>query len=91
VPLCAAHQQGVSANGTLWVGRHSSRLVQFERYLLTCMRDIEPNPVRVTMVEAPEEYRWSSFGVNGLGDTGWLVPHGKYLGVGDTAETRCHT
>lgn len=31
--------------GTLWEGRHRSSLVQSERYLLTCTRYIELNPV----------------------------------------------
>lgn len=50
--------------GTLWEGRHRSSLVQSERYLLTCMRYIECNPVRAQMVTRPEEYRWSSYGTN---------------------------
>ncbi|QKQ27821.1 transposase [Candidatus Reidiella endopervernicosa] len=32
-------------SGTIWEGRHKSSLVQSERYLLTCMRYIELNPV----------------------------------------------
>jgi putative transposase len=39
--------------GTLWEGRHRSSLVQTERYLLTCMRCIELNPVRTRMVYRP--------------------------------------
>ncbi len=31
--------------GTLWEGRHKSSLIQSERYLLTCYRYIELNPV----------------------------------------------
>ncbi len=61
--------------GTLWEGRHRSSLVQTEKYLLTCSRYIELNPVRAGMVRRPEEYRWSSYGVNGWGDSSWLTPH----------------
>ena len=57
--------------GTLWEGRHRSSLVQSERYLLTCYRYIELNPVRARMVDHPEEYRWSSYGVNAWGDESW--------------------
>ena len=68
--------------GTLWEGRHRSSLVQSERYFLTCSRYIELNPVRVCMVGRPEEYRWSSYGVNAWGDSSWLTPHEEYLRLG---------
>jgi len=42
------------------------------------------------MVARPEEYRWSSYGVNGWGDASWLVPHEEYLRFGQTRDTRCH-
>lgn len=75
--------------GTLWEGRHRASLVQTERYLLTCMRYIELNPVRAGMVSRPEEYRWSSYGANGWGDPGWLQPHDEYLRLGVTLQERC--
>ncbi len=74
--------------GTLWEGRHRASLVQSERYLLTCCRYIELNPVRAGMVARPEEYRWSSYGVNGWGDPGWLTPHEEYLRLGRDTEER---
>ena len=46
--------------GTLWEGRYRSSVIQTERYLLTCMAYIDLNPVRAGMVEAPENYPWSS-------------------------------
>ena len=61
--------------GTLWEGRHRASIIQQELYLLTCYRYIELNPVRASMVSKPEEYRWSSYGVNGWGDNGWITPH----------------
>jgi len=45
--------------GTLFEGRFRSSLVQTERYLLTCMRYIELNPVRACMVARPGDYRGS--------------------------------
>ena len=27
------------------------------------------------MVKRPEEYKWSSYGVNAWGDNSWLFPH----------------
>ncbi len=46
--------------GTLWEGRYKSCLVDTDRYLLTCLRYIELNPVRAAMVERAEDYHWSS-------------------------------
>jgi len=79
-----------SRTGTLWEGRHRSSLVQSEHYLLTCMRYIELNPVRARMVKRPEEYRWSSYGTNGWGDTSWISPHHEYLGLDHTTQQRCY-
>jgi putative transposase len=76
--------------GTLWEGRHRPSLIQSEKYLLTCHRYIELNPVRAGMVARPEEYRWSSYGVNAWGDASWLVPHEEYLRLGQTRDARCH-
>ena len=60
-----------------------------EEYLLTCMRYIELNPVRAGMVLTPEEYRWSSYGVNAWGDADVrVIQHPLYLSLGQTAETR---
>jgi putative transposase len=47
--------------GTLWEGRHKASLVDAQRYLLTCYRYIEMNPVRAGMVGHPGDYRWSSY------------------------------
>ncbi len=74
--------------GTLWEGRHRASLVQTNRYLLTCYRYIELNPVRARMVDRPEEYRWSSYHSNGWGDDSWLQPHQEYLRLGQTPKAR---
>ena len=44
-------------SGTLWGGRFKSSLIQSERYLLTCSRYIELNPVRAGMVERKNRVR----------------------------------
>ena len=62
-------------SGTVWEGRHKSSLVQSDRYLLTCMRYIELNPVVAGMVDKPEKYRWSSFLVNAWARTSLIAPH----------------
>jgi len=76
--------------GTLWEGRHRSSLVQSEKYLLSCYRYIELNPVRAGMVLRPEEYRWSSYGVNAWCDEDWLTPHEEYLRLGNNPNARAH-
>ena len=76
--------------GTLWEGRHRSSMIQTEKYLLTCYRYIELNPVRAQMVKRPEEYKWSSYGMNAWGDLGWLTPHEEYLGLGKSMDERCY-
>ena len=47
--------------GTLWEGRFRSAIVDSDRYVLTCMRYIELNPVRAGLVREPELAKWSSF------------------------------
>lgn len=76
--------------GTLWEVRHQASLVQYDRYLLTCYRYIELNPVRANVVSRPEEYRWSSYDSNGWGDRSWITPHVEYLQLGNDRKSRCH-
>ena len=76
-------------SGTLWEGRYKSTLLDSERYLLTCYRYIELNPVRAGMVEHPSQYPWSSYGVNAKGKTSdSVVPHELYLRLGATNKAR---
>ena len=75
--------------GTLWEGRYRSVPIDSERYLFTCYRYIEQNPVRAGIAAAPEKYRWSSFHANALGRTDPVVtPHERYLALADTAVER---
>lgn len=69
-------------SGTLWEGRFKSSLVDSEVYLLTCMRYIEMNPVRASMVKHPSEYRWSSYQANAFGKENILTnPHPLYTSL----------
>ncbi|MFZ1546357.1 MAG: transposase [Candidatus Nitrotoga sp.] len=75
--------------GTLWEGRYKSTLIDSERYLLTCMRYIEMNPVRAEMVAHPSDYPWSSYRANGQGNMdGLIVPHALYQSLGRTDAER---
>ncbi|MFQ5644862.1 MAG: transposase [Thiogranum sp.] len=77
--------------GTLWEGRHRASMIQSERYLLTCYRYIELNPVRAGIVKHPKEYRWSSYGANARGDHSWLTAHQEYVRLGETPDERYQT
>ena len=50
----------LNRTGTLWEGRHKASLIQSERYLVTCDRYIELNPVRAGLVQYAWEWPWSS-------------------------------
>ncbi len=74
--------------GTLWEGRYKATLIDSERYLLTCYRYIELNPVRAeNMAAHPSEYPWSSYHHNALGQPDELVSfHSEYLRLGSNSE-----
>jgi putative transposase len=75
--------------GTLWEGRFKTSLIDSQRYLLTCYRYIELNPVRAAMVVSPAEYPWSSYRHNAQGEPDPLVtPHTQYLQLGPDPATR---
>lgn len=76
--------------GTLWEGRFRASVIDADRYLLTCYRYIELNPVRAGMVERPGDYRWSSYASNAQGRFNRLVtPHPLYQSLGMTVDGRC--
>ena len=76
-------------SGTLWEGRFKSCLVDSERYLMTCIRYIELNPVRAAMVARAEDYRWSSVHAHlGLAFYQLLTPHASYQALDVSPELR---
>jgi putative transposase len=76
-------------SGTLWEGRYKSGLIDSDRYLLTCYRYIELNPVRAGIVKLPGEYRWSSFNLNANGiKDDVITPHATYLSLGKSDAAR---
>ncbi|MES9898095.1 MAG: transposase [Sedimenticola sp.] len=80
-----------SRTGTLWEGRFKSSVIQTDRYLLTCYRYIELNPIRAGMVDHPGDYRWSSYRCNANGITDSLIkPHEEYLRLGSDNTERLH-
>lgn len=75
--------------GTLWEGRFKASLVDTRRYLLTCYRYIELNPMRAAMAAHPSEYQWSSFHFNACGQADPLIiPHAVYLAIDPVPDAR---
>ncbi len=75
--------------GTLWEGRFRSCLIQEDKYLLTCQRYIELNPVRAGIVKHPGEFRWSSYRHNGQGEKSELItPHLLYHELGNIKDEK---
>ena len=69
--------------GSLWASRYKSTVIDAKRYLLTCMRYIELNPVRLKLVKHPKDYPWSSYRYNALGEQSRLLtPHKLYRKLG---------
>jgi len=62
--------------GTLWEGRFHASLVTTDKYLITCHRYIDLNPVRAGLAAGPEHYAWSSHRHYSMGEADPLVvPH----------------
>jgi putative transposase len=75
--------------GTLWEGGNKGSIVESTAYLLTCMRYIERNPVRAGLVARPQDYRWSSYAANALGEDNCITsPHEEYIHLGQTLPQR---
>jgi putative transposase len=76
--------------GTLWEGRFKSSVIESERYVLTCSRYMEWNPVRAGMVADPSAYRWSSYRHHALGQHDRVIhDHEVYLALGASVQGRC--
>lgn len=76
-------------SGSLFEGRFRSSPVEFDRYLLACMRYIENNPVRARICGSARQFPWSSHGANASGNpSAPLVPHPVYSELGSDARSR---
>jgi putative transposase len=75
--------------GTLWEGRYKASLIDSERYLLTCYRYIELNPVRAGIVQRAEDYPWSSHATHVKEvPSSVIVDHPLYVALGKDAKER---
>ncbi len=72
-------------SGSLWEGRFRSNVIDSDRYLLTCSRYIELNPVRAGLVGDPGHYRWSSYAHHvGVRIDHLISDHALMWGLGNT-------
>ncbi len=76
-------------SGHVWEGRFKSCLVESQEYVLSCYRYIELNPVRAAITTRPDEFEWSSYRGNALGEPPQiLTQHEEYLRLGRTPSER---
>jgi len=54
------YQKNYNLGGHIWQGRFKSQPIEKERYLLSCGRYIERNPVKAKIVNFAEKYEYSS-------------------------------
>ncbi len=64
--------------GHHWQGRFKSPAIEAERYLLSCGRYIERNPLEAGMVQAPWEYPWSSCRAYAWGEPNALLARNSW-------------
>ena len=75
--------------GTLWERRYRATVLDNEKYLMTCCRYIELNPVRAGMVQHPADYPWSSHRCNAQGyDDRLITAHSLYRALGVDSKQR---
>ncbi len=77
------YQKAYQSTGFLWQGRFKMQPVQKEKYLITCGRYIERNPVRKGIVSRATDYPYSSCRFYALGlsdDITWEDPTFKNFG-----------
>lgn len=79
----------IGRTGTMWEDRHFGSVVETDRYLLTCYRYVELNPVRAKLTDHPDGYPWSSYQSNAYGEPDPVVtPHESYLNLGPSRAAR---
>src|SRR5262249_10027863 len=75
--------------GHRWQGRFKSPAVQAERYLLSCGRYLERNPLEAGLVGEPWAYRWSSGRAYARGEADALLAEKPwYTALGHSAAQR---
>jgi putative transposase len=81
----AAYNRRHQRSGTLWDGRFRAAPLEAAGYLLACMRYIELNPLRHGLVQAPQDYPWSSAAHHlGLLRDPMVLDHALFWALGNT-------
>ncbi len=76
-------------SGSLWEGRFKSSPIQASEYLLSCCRYVDMKPVRLGLVDKPDQYSWSSCKYKmGTEILGWLDMDPFYQSLGRTRVQR---
>jgi len=79
-----------SWSGSIWESRFKCSPIESERYLLTCGRYVDLNPVRAGIVSTPSAYDWSSYRTRaGIAPRDWLDPDPSIEALAST-EARQH-
>lgn len=79
-------------HGTLWEGRYRATVIDGGRHFLACACYVDLNPVRAQLVDAPEKYLWSSYGVHaGYRKDSIISGHTVFETLGSTDEDRFRT
>lgn len=81
--------QKYGLTGPLWETRYRSCIVCERSHILACYRYIETTPVRAGKVAAAEDYPWTSFRVNALGEeTDLIRQEDAYYSLGANPKER---
>jgi putative transposase len=59
--------QGLEGQGAVYQGRFKDVAVSNDRHFLTVCRYVERNPVRASLVDRAEDWRWSSLSARNAG------------------------
>jgi len=78
-----------SWSGSIWESRYKCSPIETERYLLTCGRYVDLNPVRAGIVSFPADYAWSSYRARaGIASCAWLDMDPAIEALADTESRR---
>jgi putative transposase len=72
----ARHRKKYDTVGSIWQGRYKSFPIQQDQHLVTVLRYVERNPLRSRLVDAAEEWPWSSLRLGIDGNVDGLIHPG---------------
>lgn len=71
----------LNQSGRIWQNRFFSCVVENDQYLWAVVRYIERNPVKASITDIPETYRWSSAKAHITGTTDTLLHESSWLPI----------